>query len=95
MIRVYSVRVHNCFLFMSEILKTENNLSLIAEDIGKENARQRDLSIMSPAVVADFEPPLLPIQLLVRPLEVRLSFAYIISVFANVFSVSSFLMAEA
>ncbi|XP_063592461.1 RAD50-interacting protein 1-like [Penaeus indicus] len=43
----------------------------LPEDIAKENARQRDLSIMSPAVVADFEPPLLPIQLLVRPLEVR------------------------
>lgn len=43
----------------------------LPDDIAKENARQRDLSIMSPAVVADFEPPLLPIQLLVKPLEVR------------------------
>lgn len=66
------MRVHCCFLFMGEILKAENNLFLIADDIAKENARQRDLSIMSPAVVADFEPPLLPIQLLVKPLEVRI-----------------------
>ncbi|KAK7078398.1 hypothetical protein SK128_017332 [Halocaridina rubra] len=40
------------------------------------NTSQPDSSVMAPGIVADFVQPLLPIQLLVRPLEVRFLFHF-------------------
>lgn len=48
----------------------------LPDDISSKSNAESDTSVMSPAIVADFKSPLLPIQLLVRPLEVRFLFHF-------------------